>query len=83
MKTRIFSLVVVFLTISACNVQAEIIWDSGHHEFSEGFEGEVWMLNDATADITGGYIGNLLCYDISSVDTYDGSDLFLRFAEHE
>lgn len=61
--------------LCVCNIQAEIIWDSGHHEFSEGFEGEIWLLNDATADITGGEIGILLCYDITSVDVYEGGDI--------
>ncbi len=68
-------IIAVVLTTGVANVQAEIVWDSGHHEFSEGFEGEVWLLNDASADITGGYIGNLLCYDISSVDVFEGGDI--------
>jgi len=69
-------LALVFI-LCVCNSKAEIIWDSGHHEFSEGFEGEVWLLNDATADITGGWIGNLLCYDSSAVDVFETSEIDL------
>ena len=76
MKKIILILMVILMFFSASQVEA-LVWDSGHHEFSEGFEGEVWMLNDATADITGGGIGALLCYDTSSVDVYDTSTISL------
>jgi len=74
---RVIIIIAVVLAMGMANVQAEIVWGSGHHEFSEGFEGEVWLLNDATADITGGEIGALLCYDTSSVDVYDPSAISL------
>jgi len=73
MKTRFFLLAVVVLTMPVCNVQAEITWDGGYHEFSEGYEWEVWLLNDATGDITGGEIGQLLCWDTSEVFVYEPS----------
>jgi len=63
--------------LCVCNSRAEIIWDSGHHAFSEGFEGEVWLLNDATADITGGEIGQLLCWDTSEVFVYEPGEIDL------
>ena len=79
MKSGIKILFILTLVsiLCACNIQGEIIWDSGHHEFYEGFEGEVWLLNDATADITGGYIGALQCFDTSLVNVYDVSDIGL------
>ena len=76
MRTVIIIIAFV-LAMGMSNVKAEIIWDSGHHEFSEGFEGEVWLLNDATADITGGWIGNLLSYDTSAVDVFETSEIDL------
>ena len=76
MKKIILILMVILMFFSASQVEA-LVWDSGHHEFSEGFEGEVWMLNDATADITGGEIGQLLCWDTSSVFVYEPSEIDL------
>lgn len=57
--------------LCVCNVQAQIVWDGGYHEFSEGYEAEIGMINGAIADITGGEIGQLLCYDTSSVRLYE------------
>ena len=67
--------VAVVFVVGVCNVPSlyALVWDGGYHEFSEGYEWEVWLLNDATADITGGEIGQLLCYDTSSIFVYEPS----------
>ena len=62
MKTQIFILLAV-VSILVCNVQADLIWNSGHHEFSEGNEGFIHMYNDASADISGGWIGEFYMYN--------------------
>ena len=43
-----------------------VTWDGGHHTFDSGLIDEVAMINAATADITGGYIGILWTYDACS-----------------
>ena len=70
MKRRIqitISIVVLFVigTFNVPALYADLVWDGGYHEFSEGLEGEIDMINGATADITGGEIGMLLCWDTS------------------
>ena len=78
MKTKITSMLVLFLVMTSAQAQVgPIIWDDGHYEFSEGYESEIDMLNSATADITGGEIGILRCQHTSEVDVYDGSDIGL------
>jgi len=79
MRIVIITIAVVFV-IGAFNgpaLYADLVWDGGYHEFSEGSEAEVWMSNDATADITGGEIGQLLCWDTSSVFVYEPSEIDL------
>jgi len=67
------------LVIGVCNVPSlyALVWDGGYHEFSEGLEGEIDMINGATADITGGEIGILLCWDTSEVFVYEPSEIDL------
>lgn len=80
MNKAIITTVTVLLVLGVCNVPplyADLVWDSGHHEFSEGYEWEVWLLNDTTADITGGEIGQLLCWDTSEVFVYEPSEIDL------
>jgi hypothetical protein len=67
--TFILSLVSI---LCVCNIQAEIIWDSGHHVFSEGSETYVTMLNDASADITGGWIAEFSMLNETTADIIGG-----------
>ena len=72
--------VAVVFVAGACNVPllyADLVWNGGYHEFSEGLEGEIDMINGATADITGGEIGILRCWDTSSVFVYEPSEIDL------
>ena len=55
MRTQIFILLVV-VSVGAGSARADLIWDSGHHIYSEGSEGFVTVNNDATATITDGSI---------------------------
>jgi hypothetical protein len=57
----------------ACQVQADTVWESGHHEINDGdLYGEIWMHNDCTLDILGGDIFRLAAYDTTVTDWYDG-----------
>jgi len=79
MRIVIITIAVVFV-IGAFNgpaLYADLVWDGGYHEFSEGLEGEIDMINGATADITGGEIGILLCWDTSEVFVYEPSEIDL------
>jgi len=80
MTKAIITIITVLLVVGVCNVPslyAELLWDGGYHEFSEGFEGEIDMINGATANIVGGEIGMLLCWDTSSVFVYEPSEISL------
>ena len=72
MRKVILLLIGALLTVASGNVEGAL-WDGGYHEFSEGFEGEIDMINGATADITGGQIDILRCYDSCGLNIYDDS----------
>jgi len=72
MRKVILLLIGALLTVASGNVEGAL-WDGGYHEFSEGFEGEIDMINGATADITGGEIGMILSYDNCGLNVYDNS----------
>jgi len=82
MKTKITLMLVLFLVIASAQTQAELIWDSGHHVFSEGREGDIYMLNDATADIIGGSIGEIRMYDSTSADI-SGGNISILWGQNE
>jgi len=67
--TFVFALVSI---LCVCNIQAEIIWDSGHHIFSEGSEDYVYMYNDASAEIVGGEIDWMYMYNEAFADITGG-----------
>jgi len=69
--------VFVISTFDVPSLYADLLWDGGYHEFSEGVEGEIDMINGATADITGGYISILRCLDTSAVFVYEPSEISL------
>ena len=80
MNKAIITTLIVFLMVGICNVPAlyaDLLWDGGYHEFSEGFEGEIDMINGATADITGGGIGILRSFDTTEVFVYEPSEISL------
>jgi len=80
MNKAIITTLIVFLMVGVCNVPslyAELVWDGGYHEFSEGYESEVDMINGATADITGGEIGILRSFDTTEVFVYEPSEINL------
>jgi hypothetical protein len=55
-------------------VRADTGWDSGHHEIFDGdMYGELWMLNDATADMWGGDVGKLGALDTSRFNMFAGT----------
>ena len=78
MKTQIFILLAV-VSILVCNVRADLIWDSGHHELTEGSHTFVEMYDQATANIIGGWIAELLMYDETSVIVEGGEIMSLVF----
>jgi hypothetical protein len=73
MKTKIITIVaaVMFLEIGA--VQAGTVWLSGHHEIVDGdIYGEIYMYNDATAEMFDGDVYKMEAFDISTFEMLDG-----------
>ncbi|MHA2404325.1 MAG: PEP-CTERM sorting domain-containing protein [Candidatus Kariarchaeaceae archaeon] len=72
MKTKI--LTILIMLFGACQVQADTVWESGHHEINDGdLYGEIWMHNDATADMWGGDVFKLEMFDTSVFDMIGGA----------
>ncbi len=70
-KTIVVMMVSEMLAIGT--LQADTWWDSGHHTVTENdVYGEIFMQNDATADIFGGTITKLETWDFSIADIYGG-----------
>ena len=63
---------VMYLAFLCSSTQADLIWDSGHHVFGEGYESHVTMLNDASADIIGGSIYQFNMYNSTSANISGG-----------
>ena len=62
----------VILMLGVCDVEAGLVWESGHHVYSEGSENFVSMYNDASAEISGGWIGEFGMYDDTTADVTGG-----------
>jgi hypothetical protein len=57
-----------------CPVRADTVWDSGHHEILDGETyNEIWLLNDATADMLGGDVFQLGTLDTSRFNMFGGT----------
>ena len=72
MKRVILFIISTSLIVTTGNVKGDITWDSGHHVFTEGSETFVNMFNDASAEISGGYIAEFSMYDNTTADITGG-----------
>jgi hypothetical protein len=73
MKTKMLMVVMVWL-FAACRVQADVIWDSGYHEIKTGDAYvEIWLHNDATAEMSDGSVMQLGAVDSSRFNMHGGS----------
>jgi hypothetical protein len=73
-KEKILVCSVVVLLAGTYPVRADIVWDSGHHDILDGQTyGEIWMSNDATADMWGGDVGQLATLDTSRFNMFAGT----------
>ena len=72
MRITIITILTVVFVVGVANVQAEIIWDNGHHVYSEGEETWVYMYNDASAEIIGGTIHEFYMYNNTTADITGG-----------
>jgi hypothetical protein len=71
---EIITILTVIILCGVCHVQADIVWDSGHHEIFDGdVYWEIWMENDATADMWGGDVYQLGTFDSSNFSMYGGT----------
>lgn len=72
MKIKLALIMGIAFCMSACPVNADLVWDSGHREYSAGDEQWVYMYIDASVDITGGNIDELYMYDDTSAEITGG-----------
>lgn len=70
----------VLLFVSG-NVLGDLVWDSGHHEYSEGTETFVYMYNDASAEITGGIIHEFYMYNETTAEI-TGGEISILFGQN-
>jgi hypothetical protein len=72
-KKEIITILTVIILCGVYQVQADTVWDSGHHEIVDGdVYGEIWMLNDSTADMWGGDVFQLGALDTSRFSMFAG-----------
>lgn len=82
MKTKVFLIIAVTIVIGVCPAQADTVWLSGHHEIIDGdIYTEIWMYNDATADMFRGDVFKLETFDVTGFDMLDGV-MDLLYAHH-
>jgi len=63
----------VVMLFPVCPVRATV-WTEGHHEIVDGdVYGEIWMLNDSTADMLGGDVFQLGSLDWSIFSMFEGT----------
>jgi len=70
-------LVTVLTALILTSPTHALTWDGSYHLFDSGFEDELFMINAATADFTGGEVVFLLMYDNCQADVYDDATLAL------
>ncbi len=74
MKKKVFTFLAAVMFLSVFPVQADTVWTSGHHEINDGdVYGEIWMYNDATADMFGGDVFQLGALDESIFNMFAGT----------
>ena len=68
------AIILMILLFGARPVQADTVWLSGHHEINDGDTyWEIWMYNDATADMFGGDVVQLGALDSSEFNMFGGT----------
>ncbi|MCJ7728990.1 MAG: PEP-CTERM sorting domain-containing protein [Sedimentisphaerales bacterium] len=73
-KKKILICLMVVLLSGTYLALADTGWDSGHHYILDGETyGEIWMYNDATADMLGGYVYQLGALDSSRFNMFAGT----------
>ncbi|MHC4633444.1 MAG: PEP-CTERM sorting domain-containing protein [Planctomycetota bacterium] len=72
-SAKIFLMFALFIFLIFLPLKADTVWLSGHHEILDGDAyTEIWMYNDATADMFGGDVYKLEMFDTSSFDMLGG-----------
>lgn len=73
-KKEIITILIVIILCGVCHVRADTVWDSGHHEIFDGdVYWEIWMHNDATADMWGGDVYQLGTLGSSRFSMFGGT----------
>ena len=78
MKTKMLILL-VSLSVLTNGATADTVWDTGHHEIIAGDEyWEIYMYNDATADMFGGDVFKIETHDLTHFNFLGGELTDLR-----
>ena len=73
-KRKILTILAMVMSFGVYPVQADTVWTSGHHEIFDGdIYTEIWMYNDATADMFGGDVFQLGALDASRFNMFEGT----------
>ena len=73
MKTKIITILAATLLAGISQAQADTVWLSGYHEIIDGdIYTEIWMYNDATADMFGGDVFKLETFNVTGFDMFTG-----------
>ncbi len=74
-RKEILLIVSVIGLYATCPAKADLVFESGRSTFDDSypFWGEVWVINDAVLDVTGGEIGKLGTGDFATVNLYSGA----------
>jgi len=73
MKTKIITILAAVILAGVCPIKADTVWETGYHEIYDGdVYHEIWMYNDATADMFGGDVYKLEMFDTSAFDMLGG-----------
>lgn len=69
------SLIILILLLSATICHADLVFDSGYNTYDDsyGYNFEVWVINDAHLDVTGGSMWKLELMNYATSNIYDGN----------
>jgi hypothetical protein len=66
--------IALILLFTFSTVKADLVFDSGYNTYdeSDGYNFEVWVINDAALDVLGGSMGKLELTDLATANLYGG-----------
>ncbi|HLB74290.1 MAG TPA: hypothetical protein VJJ98_09755 [Sedimentisphaerales bacterium] len=74
-RKEILMILVGLMLVGVYPVKGDLVFESGRSTFDDSypFWAEVWVINDAVLDMTGGEIGKLGTSDFATINLYSGT----------